>query len=337
MAAGHRFIQRIEYALDADAGRVHRCQEHGRATLAGACHHDAELRADRAGDQPLAAVDHPLVADAACRGREHVGVGARAAIGLGHQERRADLARGQRLEEALLLFVRGDLVQQVHVALVGRHAVHGHRAEQRVARGAQHRRGLAMIEAVAAPFLGHLRREQARGPGGGAQFAHQLGARAVWRQPGIGLEGDDDLADETLGARLEVDLTLRASEIGHSGNAVLGPGRGASIVARRPRRTGRSFPSEVARGRVEQDRGQEDEQRYDDELQGKHGTTPCEFVQCILRYGGAAFKGRKMLTSCQEVRSRAVAGPARRLSTSARDEFYAFCAFCPFYGCFRDF
>ena len=72
----------------------------------------AERRAVGAGREPLVPVDHPLVAVAhrarAERGRVRAGD-----LGLGHREERADLARDEREEPALLLLGRPEHVQDL--------------------------------------------------------------------------------------------------------------------------------------------------------------------------------------------------------------------------------
>ncbi len=97
-------------------------------------HDDRDRRAFRARDEPLAAVDHVVVAVARGGGLQHARVGACAGRRLGHAEARADRAGGERPQPALLLRRRGDRFEQMHVALVGRGDVQRDRTERRIAR-----------------------------------------------------------------------------------------------------------------------------------------------------------------------------------------------------------
>src|SRR3546814_3383516 len=67
MAARHGTVDRIEHALDADC-RVGKVDEEHASAVIGPGHDDADLRALRAGNERLAAVDHPMVA---VRSEEH--------------------------------------------------------------------------------------------------------------------------------------------------------------------------------------------------------------------------------------------------------------------------
>ena len=92
----------------------------------------AKLRAVRAADEPLVAVDDPLVAVGVGPRLDERRVGSRD-LGLGHREARAGDAVAQRLQVLLLLLVGAPVQQRVHVALVGRLRVDGERAEARCA------------------------------------------------------------------------------------------------------------------------------------------------------------------------------------------------------------
>ena len=74
-------------------------------------------------DPPLAAVEDVVVAVALDAQSRCCVASERGDVGLGHRERRADLAVEQRAQPALLLLRRAELVQHLHVAGVGRRAV----------------------------------------------------------------------------------------------------------------------------------------------------------------------------------------------------------------------
>ncbi len=96
----------------------------------GLAHHDEDLalRVHRPGDPPLAAVHDVLVAVADDAGLDVGRVGG-GDVGLGHRERRADLARQQRGEPPLLLFGGAEHRQHLHVPGVRRRAVERGRGE----------------------------------------------------------------------------------------------------------------------------------------------------------------------------------------------------------------
>src|SRR2546426_11102655 len=79
--------------------------------------HDRERRAARARDEPLVAVQDPVVAVAHGRGADAGRVRARH-FRLGHREAGADPAVDQRAEVALLLLGVGVVEERVHVAFV---------------------------------------------------------------------------------------------------------------------------------------------------------------------------------------------------------------------------
>src|SRR5205085_6134996 len=106
------------------AGRVGRDEDHRRALVRrsigiGHDHHDAEARAVGTGREPLVRVDHPLVAVAlgAAAKQRRVGAGN---LRLGHTEERAGLAADERSQEALLLLVRPEEVEDLTVPGIGR-------------------------------------------------------------------------------------------------------------------------------------------------------------------------------------------------------------------------
>ena len=124
---------------DLDAGRVLR-NEDLRLLLArrrvriGLHHHDHDLaaRIAGAGDIVLLAVDHILVADELCRGRDVLGV-RRSDVRLGHHVGGANFAVEQRLQPLLLLLLGADPLQHLHVAGIRRRAIHGLRRHRALA------------------------------------------------------------------------------------------------------------------------------------------------------------------------------------------------------------
>jgi hypothetical protein len=94
---------------------------------------DKVLRFPGAGDEPLAAGDAPAAGRALCPRVHQRGIGARAAVGFGHCERRTHLARNDRREPAFFLCGRRDLGENGHVPVVGCRTVECDRAEDRTA------------------------------------------------------------------------------------------------------------------------------------------------------------------------------------------------------------
>ena len=214
VAARHGAVDGVEHPLDADGGIGQVAQEQRRAFL-GLRHHDADARPVRAGDQRLAARDHPVIAVLAGGRLHHRGVGARAAVRLGHEEGRARAPRRQRTQEVLLLGGRGDLFQQRHVALVGGHDVERDRAEHRIAGGAEDGRDLAVLEAHAAECLAHMRREQPGGAGLFLQLVAEFVRRPVMADARVVLIRDHDIADEGVDARRDLGFALAAGKVDH--------------------------------------------------------------------------------------------------------------------------
>ena len=95
----------------------------------GARDQDEMRGAVRAGDEPFAPGDDPLAVAPLGAGADHAGIGAAARRRLGHGEGRAHLAVDDRPQPALLLRRRAGAREQVHVAVVGRHAIEGERTE----------------------------------------------------------------------------------------------------------------------------------------------------------------------------------------------------------------
>ena len=159
-----------------------------------------------AGDEPFAAA-HDVAVVALLRARQHhAGIGAGAGRRLGHHEGRAHLALDDGAEEFLLLLGRADLAEQVHVAVVGRHAIDGERAEDRARGFLVERRPGDDGKRHAAEFLGRLRRPQA---GRFRLLAHGLktGVRdvlVVGEIFRIGLQRQHVLGDEAARAQAQV-------------------------------------------------------------------------------------------------------------------------------------
>jgi hypothetical protein len=116
-----------------------------------------------AGDEPLAAAHHVAIVLLLGARQHHAGIGTRAGMRLGHHERRAHLALDDRPQPLFLLLGRTHFGEQVHVAVVGRHAVNGERPEDRARRFLIDRRPSADRQSHAAKFLRRLWRPQARG------------------------------------------------------------------------------------------------------------------------------------------------------------------------------
>ena len=146
-------------AQDAPAGLVLVIEEGGEAAariLGGARDQDEMRGAIGAGDEPFApAHDVAVVALLGAR-QHHGGIGARAGMRLGHHEGRAHLALDDGAQPFFLLLGRADFGDEVHVAVVGRHAVDGERAEDRARRFLVDRRPGDDRQPHAAEFLGRL-------------------------------------------------------------------------------------------------------------------------------------------------------------------------------------
>jgi hypothetical protein len=132
MAFGRVVVHHGDVAHDFHAGCAHGQQQHAVAVVLVGCavrigiarHHDQQLavRMRHASDEPLAAVEHQVVALAPHRGLQIGRVG-RGHVGLRHRKRRADLAVQRRQQPLRALCRCGEAVQQLHVAGVGRAAV----------------------------------------------------------------------------------------------------------------------------------------------------------------------------------------------------------------------
>ncbi len=166
MAAMLLGAENADAANDPPARLVAMVEERGQAAariVGGARNEDVVRGAVGSGDEPLAAMDDPFATTALGAGADHAGIGAAAGRRLGHGEGRAHLALDDRAQPALLLGRRAGARQQVHVAVVGRHAVERERPEQRARRLFVHRRPGDDRQRHAAELLGRLRRPQASG------------------------------------------------------------------------------------------------------------------------------------------------------------------------------
>ena len=124
VAAGDGRVQGVDAAADPETRVVGVDEEHGRpggrvTVGVGPGHHDRERRPDSPTDETLLTVRCTQSPP-----RRHGGGGQRRRVGagpgvrLGHREARPDGAGGEGRQVALLLGGGGDLVEQVHVALV---------------------------------------------------------------------------------------------------------------------------------------------------------------------------------------------------------------------------
>ena len=181
------------------------CREPTPVVVRGARYQDVMRGAVGAGDEPFAAT-YDVAVVALLGARQHHGrVGAGPGMRLGHDEGRAHFAVDDRPEPLLLLRRRADLGEQVHVAVVRRHAMDAERTEDRTRRLFVDRRPGTDRQPHAAVFLGRLRRPQ----------AGLLGLRAHRRQPlmrdvlvvgeifRIGFERQHVLGDEVAHAQAD--------------------------------------------------------------------------------------------------------------------------------------
>ncbi|MCY1559987.1 hypothetical protein D9M68_970760 [compost metagenome] len=85
-------VQRIHHALKDEPRAIGIRQEHGCVAILGTRHDDGEIGAFRTCDQPLAPVNHIVIAITHRCGGEHRRVGSSSGGGLGHGEAGADMA-----------------------------------------------------------------------------------------------------------------------------------------------------------------------------------------------------------------------------------------------------
>src|SRR5580658_5466209 len=92
----------------------------------------------------------------------------------------------------------------MHVALVGSEDVHCNGAEERVSGFLEHRRLADMAEAEAAIFDADMGCDQTRISGKCNEFATEFLGGPVMRLPGVALQRDDLVANESPGALLQL-------------------------------------------------------------------------------------------------------------------------------------
>ena len=146
-----------------------------------------------------------------------------------------DLAVDDRAQPFLLLGRRADLGEQVHVAVVGRHAVEGERAEHRARRLLVHHRPGDDRQPHAAEFLGRLRGPQAGrarlGPHG--RQARERDILVLGEVLRIAFERQHVRLDEGAHAQAKILGLGRQREVDH---------RRCSLVSRATRPSGRRRP-----------------------------------------------------------------------------------------------
>ena len=166
-----------ERPYDSHSGGVARHEDHRLLLVArrigiGLAHQDEDLaaRVHRARGPPLPGVDDiARIALAADRRLDvgRVGGGDRR---LGHRKRRADLALEQRLQPALLLFLRAIADQRFHIAGIGRRAVEDLGCDRRAAQDLAERR----VFEVCQPGAVFAFRQEQVPQTGGARLLFQL-------------------------------------------------------------------------------------------------------------------------------------------------------------------
>ena len=125
-------------------------------------HDDQEVGDRGVGGEPLAPVDHPLVAIAHGARAQLRGIGA-GRVGLGHAERAAQVAGEQRVQPALLLIGRPRQREDLRVARVGRRVAERQRRDRRAAEDLVHQPEAHLAHALPAELGGQVRCPQAAG------------------------------------------------------------------------------------------------------------------------------------------------------------------------------
>jgi hypothetical protein len=211
-------------------GRVARHEDQGVVVVAGVVaaaslrHDDRERGALRAGDEPLASVEHPLVAVAHRTGLE-VGRIRRRDVGLGHREARPHPALRQRPQVRLELLVCACEKQRMHIALIRRHGVQAERRQPGHAAFLRDQRHAEHADPQAAPLLRQLRRVDAALAGAVAQALDDIPAlqQVVWVSE-LRLFGQNILLNERAHPGEHVGQLGRDGEVNGSGRG----GRGGS-------------------------------------------------------------------------------------------------------------
>ena len=132
MAARAEGFHGRDAAHDLEAGGRHIHQE-PRWPVLGARDHDGEIGPHGARDEPLVAIDDPVVSVAAGLGAQHARVGACTGCRLGHGEAGLAFAAPQRLQIALALSQAGQRVQRKDIGLRGWGAAQRGRAQKAAA------------------------------------------------------------------------------------------------------------------------------------------------------------------------------------------------------------
>ena len=235
--ARERAVERADAPLDAHPRVLAGDDEHRRAAVAAS---RSSVRAmqivNAAPCAPVTKRLRPLMLQPPGTRRASVrssdGIRACAGRRLAHRERRAQRARRERAQEALLLLVAADLGEQVHVALVRRGAVQGGRAEQAVPGLLEHRGLRADVEAEAAVRTRDGRRQE---PGRRARLpAAPGGASSGGPWPVVGrarLGGHHDVAHERPHPVAQLERLRCEPRVGES-TRDHGPGVGVALHAR---------------------------------------------------------------------------------------------------------
>ncbi len=187
----------------------------------GAGDQDREARSTSARDEPLVPVDHPLVAVLIGAGLDERRVRT-GDLGLGHGEAAHHPPLAERPEVLLLLLVGRPVQECVHVALVGRLAVHHPRPEVGLRRLGLDHRHLGVAEAHATPLLGHVGQPQTgllRLVAHREQNLQVLPAVYVFAVAYPGLTQLHGLLDELANAQPEVFELGREGEVDRHGSA----------------------------------------------------------------------------------------------------------------------
>jgi hypothetical protein len=157
-------LHRADVAHDVDARRFGRHDDHRRTLVlvgvrVGDRHDDQEVRHGRVGGEPFVAVDDPFVA-VEHGGRLQRG-GVRAGVaGLGHRERRAQVAGEQWIQPLLLLVLAAGQREDLGVARVRRVVAEHERRQEAHPEDLMHEPELHLAEALAAEVRRQVRGEQ---------------------------------------------------------------------------------------------------------------------------------------------------------------------------------
>ncbi|AFK20709.1 hypothetical protein HFX_4013 (plasmid) [Haloferax mediterranei ATCC 33500] len=186
--------------LDADARRVRGNEEERTplvrvGVLVGPGHHQQDVGLGSLRRPPLVTVDDPFVSVLLRSRPNHLGVRPGPGLGFGHRETRLDVTLDQRFQPPLLLFVRPDQFEGVHVALVRRVDANGRRTEEAPPGCLEDREHLAESHSHPAVLLGDLRGVHVVITGFLAEFIYGLVRdRSIAEE--FPLDGDDLLLDE---------------------------------------------------------------------------------------------------------------------------------------------